>query len=204
MKYLTSILLVAALFAAAGGARADVESVASFAVHGTDIADYNFAVVPPRGNWIPRVKYIQAESDTNAARITFHTAAAPLAISVTNLVNATTVTVQNASWALTNGNEILTWRPSTATGFRYVIGVAATNWIQIAAGLTNTLVPGDLIYKVTNGNSLPGYGTTDSPPVTYSGDPVWQGESGKPLLIDLDSDAAGEINAVTGDYIRAP
>jgi hypothetical protein len=134
-----------------------------------------------------------ATSDLSTGKMTFYTGITPMTVAYTNAAG-TSVGV-----AATNGFTVGTWvLIETAAGVRtngMIASFGAATNIVFAQGVCAT-TPGDQIYSLTSPVTLP----VGSASVTYTGDALYVGNRGRPVMVRVNGTSACSLDTITGRY----
>lgn len=174
-----------------------LEELPYFAGGGTDVGTtLCYAVVSANGKnqGAPVVTYLNATSDKAASVVQFYSIATN---TTANYVSTTTSLPVQYTNGFASGDIIVIRHLSKDTYERRILTTftGATN-LTVTVAPTVALAVGDQVYKATATGSIPCGATT----LSLLGTGIYAGQNGKPLLLEVDSTSAGQINAVAAKY----
>jgi|ERR1043165_3202543 hypothetical protein len=149
---------------------------------------------------VPVVRFISAGSDKATSRVQFYRVDA---FTSANYTNSTTRLDVDSTNNIADGGTIVirhtiddTYEKRTLT-----TSTGSTNLVVTVAPL-EAVIPGDIIYHVTqSGAGCIRLGVATN---NISGDSVYVGQAGYPLLLEVDATTSGELNVVSGTYRTTP
>lgn len=167
----------------------------------------HFAIVTANGVGVPRVQYVNFNSDKSTANLKFYNVTNYVIVTnvgasaVTNVflttnpgaVNFTNNTILIYQHATNDFYERLTWSNSDA------VSITVTTTSAQGPGL------GDRIYQVGIAGQIPFAGTVvgalgGNTSINANAGALWNGKAGVPLLIEIDNVTNGAMNAVSGVF----
>lgn len=179
-------------------------TVSSTNKHGT----LSYAIVSSRSpnGGAPVVKYLNAGSDLATASVQFYLITAEATVTYTN--STTTLFVNNTN-GFSSGSDVIIIKHQNDDSYEKRIltsNTGATNLILTVAPMGVT-VPGDKVYRCTTTTAekqLAGtifWGATTNS-LNAAGAPLYVGQPGLPLLLEINATTAGLVGIVSGDYVR--
>lgn len=174
-------------------------SISLARVAGTTLAR---AIVPSRRLKRPAINYAHVTSDKAASVLKFRvggrvyttTAAAAASQAVVSLDDATGLTA----------NDVLVVEPADGSApFVNTFASATGNDATLNSNFTAILPVGSKIYLISDRAQLPVGAASLERPANGPGDAetgIFYGESGRPILLELDGTSACSINLVTATY----
>jgi hypothetical protein len=163
----------------------------------------SWVIVPARSanNSAAAVTYINATSDKASSVVQFYRVTAQTQATYTNATVTLPVTGTNQGVNWNSGTCIIRHMVDDSYEKRSLTtGTGSTNIVLTAAPL-GTVVPGDIIYFATTtaAAKIPVGAATLA---LSAASPIYVGQVGKPLLMELDSTTTGTLNAAGGTYIK--
>lgn len=194
MKFFKSILAVATLAALAlsGSIQAQTATFAGPGSTGTTLSSYIMPGVTNNG--IPRVQFISATSDKSTSVLTFYSTTVSSQVTNTSASGQAVISAPGSSFS---ASDVLVVRSvANDTYQRLIVSASTVSNVTATANLSFALAPGDIVYKMTSNGTIPVGAATISHNAQSGG--VYNGQRGKPILIDLDGTSACKINIVSG------
>jgi hypothetical protein len=198
-----SVILVTALLLMGAAAFAVPPAISMFAGTGTDVGTtLCYAVVSANGSSgdTAVVTYLNATSDLGGSVIKFYTVTDPARATGANTTVTLAVAATNtAAWA--DGGIVVIRHMATDTYERRILAApwsTATTNLKLTAAPTTTMAAGDLIYLGTAAGTIPVGAATKE----LTGDGIYCGQRGKPLLVEIDGTSLCQINAVCAKYVK--
>ena|ERR1017187_1499841 len=190
MKQILKIGLAFALLASAlPGWAQTIPSYTTLTASGSTTATVVFATSPFQQ---VRIVTAFATSDLSTSKLAFRTGVTPLTVAYTNGVTQVGVSA-------TNGFAVGTWvlietKAGATTNAQIASFGAATNIIFTSNAIATT--PGDQIYSL----SAPVLLTVGSNSVTFTGDALYVGNRGRPVMVYVNGTSACSLDTVSGRY----
>ena len=159
----------------------------------------SYAVIPAGSK--PRVTYANVTADTNAATLTFFTAADGVLLAAAEGV-AGTCSVANASYGLTNGDSVVSRDVSSEAYELHSVAAAETNYVVLSPAPSAALVAGDILYEVAADIVLPcGSESNEVRHVAIGPGLLAVGQAQKPMLVELTghTNSVANLNVVSGE-----
>ena len=196
MKNFIKLLTLAAVMFACD---TQAQLLTSFGGTGTKIGTTNsYFVVSAMGVGFPKIEYIDAVSDKEASKVLFYKASNPVTFTGVNTSGNTTLTnVVGTSFAAGNVAVIQYKTNNTDTYQRIVVDSATATSIVSQVACSAAISPGDQIYKMTTNGFY--YTGIVSNKVTV---PMHWGQTGRPILVEIDGTSSCQINLIGGRYER--
>ena len=171
-----------------------------FAGGGTDVGNticYAVVSAASANGGTPVVTYLNATSDLSSSKVTFYT------YGTNTFVNAaqpgTTFIPVNATNGFVNGDVIVIRHVATDTYEKRILTTFTTNGVLVVtAAPTVATAAGDVIYRVSAAGSIPVGAAT----LALTGEGIYAGEKGKPLLLEVDGTSTCQLNAVCAKYVK--
>lgn len=156
-----------------------------------------YFVTAPAPSQSVLISYLNATSDKAGSLAQFYTAGSPIPVTGSSTNGASVVKCTGTRLA-TNDVVVVVSGPNTATpsAFRHTVSIITSSNVTFAQATTSAFVYGDSIYRMTAAASVP-VGAANlklGPENGY----FYVGQSGKPVLIQLDSTSSGTLSLITG------
>lgn len=190
-----SLICVALLAALLPAIEAKAQSTATFAgpgSTGTTLSSYISPGVTNGG--IPRLQFINATSDKAASILQFYSTT--VSSRVTNTTASGQAVIQAPGGSFTGSDIIVVRSVANDTYQRLIVSSSAAGTITATANLNFALASGDIVYKMTANGSVPVGAATLT--LNAVGGGLYNGQSLRPFLIDLDGTSACKINIASG------
>lgn len=168
----------------------------TFAGPGTTGTTLSYYVVSAAGNGVPRVQYINATSDKSTSVLKFYTPSVTRLITATGASGQAVITADSTGFAVSD--VCVVRHVATDTYERLVISATNSTTITFTANLAASVAAGDYVNKMAAKGTIPVGATTKEINAAHGG--VFNGASGKSVLIDLDGTSACSINVAAGVY----
>ena len=194
MKQIISPILCLMLAATLFGA-------GEFSKRGSDYgaSRVSYAVIPAGSK--PRVTYANVTADTNAATLTFFTAADGVLLTAAEGA-AGTCFVANASYGLTNDDAVVSRDVSAEAYGLHSVAASGTNYVVLSPAPSAALVAGDILYEVSADIVLPcGSESNETKHIEIGPGLLAVGQSQKPMLVELagHTNSVANLNVISGE-----
>lgn len=166
--------------------------------NGQGTASYAVISANSANGGAPVVTYINAASDKANSRFQFYRVDAITSATYTNSTTRLDVVQTNG---IADGGTIVIRHVADDTYEKRTLttSTGSTNLVVTVAPL-GTVVPGDLIYHVTSTRAACIRWGASTNSVGPGSGPIYIGQAGYPLLVDIDATTLGEVNAISGYY----
>ncbi len=182
-----------------GVSLANAQSV-TFAGQGTVQSATNIWFLVPPGDGSPRVEFINAASDKAASFIAFYNPSGnQIVLTNTPTAGTTNITFTSNS-TLTNGDFVVIRHSATGNTWKYQVGAATATNVFLSMPLSNAVVAGDVLQEYQRAGRVAWGAATNS--LNANGGGIFNGLRAQPVLVELDSTSAGNLNVVSGIYAR--
>ncbi|MEW6304875.1 MAG: hypothetical protein AB1705_15475 [Verrucomicrobiota bacterium] len=171
----------------------------AFSAKGDDGTTLSHVILSAEGVGVPRIQFIDCNSDKAGSALTFYSAGTPLAIA-SNATASTTLAVVTTSAGLASNDVVVIRKRATDT---YVRAVVTTNQVtNVTFTAAQTVTAGDLIYEMSANGAIGVGATSNKLFQAYGNTGVYNGQRGRPVLIELDGTSDAYIKLVSGSYER--
>lgn len=160
----------------------------------TDKGNTNSYFVFPKGAGVPHVTFHNTTSDKAGSVLKFYQVDAVWVVDTAT--NSSANTYINGSGAFTANSVAVFWDASADTYQRIsVLSTNAGGFITTEETITASAL-GDIVYQVSAAGQIPVAAAT----VEDIAEPIYAGQKGLPLLVEIDGTSACQINLITGHY----
>lgn len=162
----------------------------------------SWCIVPARSSILgtPVVEYINASSDLVLAAVTNYTCTTQQSVNYTNSTVYIPITSTNG---FASGDYVVIRHQLTDNYEKRVLTtpVNSTNIVLTVAPIETT-VPGDIVYRYQGlGSAFIAFNAAGTNISINSTRPIFAGQRGKPMLIEVNATTRGSVNAVTATWL---
>ena len=204
LSILTGLAVVAAMPMAAPAQSISGTAQSGFSActtNGATTLSYAIVSANSASGGAPIVTYVNAASDKANSRLQFYRVDAATSA---NFSNSTVTLPVNSTNGIGDGSGVIIIRHVASDTYEkrtLTTSTGSTNLVVTVAPL-GTVAPGDLIYHATQtGAGCIRWGASTNS-VGPSNGPLYSGQAGLPLLVEIDATTVGEVNVVSGNYVR--
>ena len=167
----------------------------------------HFAIVTANGVGVPRVQYVNFNSDKSTANLKFYNVTNYVIVTNVGASVGTNVFLTTVPAAIYFTNTTILIYQHITNDFYERLTWSNSDAVSITVSTTSAQGPGlgDRIYQVGVGGQIPFAGTAvgtvgSNTFINANAGALWNGKAGVPLLIEIDNNTNGALNAVSGVF----
>ena len=151
----------------------------------------------------PAIKYINAGSDKVGATVRFSKVTSQMAATHTNSTTTLFVNSTNTGVNWLAGTVVIRHLVNDVYEKRVLANNSAQTNIILTVAPLQEVVPGDIIYYcVTNTPTIIWGPAASTNSLNAAGAPIYVGQAGYPLIVEIDATTAGVMSLVSGDFVE--